>query len=194
MSNYRNDPSFPGNHHDQGQVPPPPARKPKKLRKGLLITAGVAVGVLTLSGVANSGSESAPPALPTVPPPTATAPADPTQVPAPAPVPATEAPAPAKETQTASQRQAVKKAKSYLEYSAFSRVGLVKQLEFEGFSSADAKYAVDHIEVDWNEQAAKKAKSYLEYSAFSRPSLIAQLEFDGFTPAQAEYGADAAGL
>src|SRR5690606_23693306 len=34
---------------------------------------------------------------------------------------------------TSAQRNAVRKAESYLEYSAFSESGLVTQLEFEGF-------------------------------------------------------------
>ena len=95
---------------------------------------------------------------------------------------------------TVSQQNAIQTAQNYLEYTAFSRQGLIAQLEFEEFSYADAVYAVDHIEVDWNEQAAKSAKNYLEYSSFSRQGLIDQLEFEGFTPAQAEYGVTAVGL
>ena len=95
---------------------------------------------------------------------------------------------------TISQRNAVRTAKDYLDYTAFSRAGLIQQLEYEGFSTADATYAVDHITVDWNEQAAKAAKSYLDYSGFSRSGLIDQLEYDGFTAAQAAYGASSAGL
>ncbi|WP_019972497.1 Ltp family lipoprotein [Mycobacterium sp. 141] len=95
---------------------------------------------------------------------------------------------------TVSQRNAVRTAKDYLDYTAFSREGLIKQLEFDDFSTADATFAVDHIAVDWNEQAAKAAKDYLDYSGFSRGGLIDQLEFDGFTSSQAAYGATAAGL
>jgi hypothetical protein len=71
---------------------------------------------------------------------------------------------------------------------------LIKQLEFEGFSNADATYAVDAITVSWNEQAAKKAKDYLDISAFSKSGLIDQLLFEGFTQAQAEYGVGTTGL
>ncbi|MFV8170895.1 Ltp family lipoprotein [Mycolicibacterium peregrinum] len=95
---------------------------------------------------------------------------------------------------TASQRNAVRSAKGYLDYSAFSRQGLIEQLEYEGFSAADATFAVDSIAVDWNVQAAKAAKAYLDYSGFSRSGLIDQLEYEGYTPAQAAYGATAAGL
>ena len=89
--------------------------------------------------------------------------------------------------------QAVEKAKSYLRYSSFSRSGLIKQLEFEGFSNADATYAVDHITVDWNEQAKKKAESYISWMSFSRSSLLSQLKYEGFTQSQAEYGVKAVG-
>ncbi len=99
-----------------------------------------------------------------------------------------------KSTETVSQKNAVRKAKSYLDLSGFSRKGLIKQLEFEKFSTEDATYAADAIGADWNEQAAKKAKSYLDLSGYSRASLIKQLEFEGFTNAQAAYGADKVGL
>lgn len=93
-----------------------------------------------------------------------------------------------------SQRNAVRAAKDYLDYTAFSRQGLIDQLEYSDFSTEDATFAVDHITVDWNEQAAKAAKDYLDYSAFSRGGLIDQLEYAGFSSAQAAYGATAAGL
>ncbi|WP_224390466.1 Ltp family lipoprotein [Pseudonocardia sp. ICBG1293] len=93
-----------------------------------------------------------------------------------------------------SRQNAVASAESYLDYTAFSRQGLIDQLTFEDYSTADATYAVDHVSVDWNEQAAKSAKSYMDYSSFSRGSLIDQLEYEGFTAAQAKHGADSVGL
>lgn len=93
---------------------------------------------------------------------------------------------------TASQKNAIRKAESYLSFTAFSRGRLIEQLEYEGFSNEDAVYAVDHINVDWNEQAYEKAKSYLEWGSFSEARLIEQLEFEGFTSEQAAYGANKA--
>jgi outer membrane biosynthesis protein TonB len=110
----------------------------------------------------------------------------------PAPTP-TPTPAPTS-SETVSQKNAVAKAKSYLNYTAFSHDGLVAQLEYDQFSHADAVYGADNSGANWNEQAAKKAKAYMEYSAFSRGSLIDQLKYDKFTQAQAEYGANAVGL
>lgn len=96
--------------------------------------------------------------------------------------------------ETTSQANARQKAADYLDYDAFSRSGLIKQLMYEGFTEADATYGVDAQNANWNEQAAKKAKDYLNYDSFSRDSLIKQLEYEGFTPAQAEYGASTTGL
>ena len=92
---------------------------------------------------------------------------------------------------TFEQEQAIGRAESYLRYSAFSRAGLISQLEFEGFSNADATFAVDNVSVDWFEQSALKAESYLSYSSFSRTGLIGQLEFEKFTAEQAEYAVNA---
>ncbi len=47
-----------------------------------------------------------------------------------------------------SQQNAVRAAEDYLEISAFSRQGLIEQLEYGGFSTADATFAVDYITVE----------------------------------------------
>lgn len=99
---------------------------------------------------------------------------------------------------TLSQQNAFSKAVDYLAFAAFSRSGLIHQLEFEGFPTADAEFAVARLEtssgVDWNTQAAEKAADYLSFSSFSRSGLIDQLLFEGFTPEQAEFGVSQTGL
>ncbi|MBD5785098.1 Ltp family lipoprotein [Cellulosimicrobium terreum] len=99
---------------------------------------------------------------------------------------------------TVAQQNAYQSAVDYLDYTAFSRSGLVDQLEFEEFSTADAEFAVARLEaeggVDWNEQAAASAADYLDYTSFSRSGLIDQLLFEGFTAEQAEYGVSKTGL
>ena len=95
---------------------------------------------------------------------------------------------------TTSQSNAIDSAEGYLRFSSFSRTGLIDQLEFEGFSNADATFAVETVNPDWFEQAAKSAESYLDFSSFSRQGLIDQLEFEGFTTEEATYGADQVGL
>jgi len=41
--------------------------------------------------------------------------------------------------------QAAKKAQEYLDYDSFSRSGLIKQLEFEGFTPAQAAYGAKKV-------------------------------------------------
>ena len=103
-----------------------------------------------------------------------------------APLAVTAAPA---EATTRAQSQAIGTAKDYLAYSAFSRLGLVDQLEYDRFSHRVSLYAVDHIKVSWKSQAYKAARAYLHYSHFSLAGLIDQLEYDKFTHRQAVRGA-----
>lgn len=95
---------------------------------------------------------------------------------------------------TISQQNALRTAKDYLDFSAFSRPGLIGQLEYEKYSTEDASWAVDRVAVDWNEQAVKSAKDYLDFTSFSRAGLLDQLIYEGFTPEQAEYGVSQTGL
>ena len=90
--------------------------------------------------------------------------------------------------------QAVRAAREYLQFQAFSLKGLVKQLKFDGYSTSDATYGASHSGANWMKQAVKSAKAYLRLQAFSRIGMIQQLEFEGFTPAQARHGAIGAGL
>jgi hypothetical protein len=133
----------------------------------------------------------APPTTPPPPPPTTAAPPPPPPAPPPTAPPTTADPF---ASESVSQRNARRSAAQYLEVSAFSRTGLIEQLEFEGFSNADATYGVDAQFADWNQQAAASAAQYLEVSAFSRSGLYDQLIFEGFTPSEAEYGVSTTGL
>jgi flagellar biosynthesis GTPase FlhF len=96
------------------------------------------------------------------------------------------------------QQNAYRSAVSYLDLMGFSRSGVIEQLEFEGYSTADAEFAIARLEaeggVDWNAEAAESAASYMDLTAFSRAGLVDQLLFEGFTPEQAEYGVSTTGL
>ena len=94
---------------------------------------------------------------------------------------------------TLGMSNALDQALSYLNYSAFSYTGLIDQLEYEGYSTDEATYAVDNCGADWNEQALLKAQSYLEYSAFSESGLEEQLEYEGFTTDEATYAVENCG-
>ena len=89
---------------------------------------------------------------------------------------------------TQGQINALKTAKSYLDFTSFSYAGLISQLEYEGYTASEAKYGADHCGADWYEQAAKKAAEYLEIMPFSRSGLIDQLEYEGFSYDEASYG------
>jgi hypothetical protein len=101
---------------------------------------------------------------------------------------------------TVAQQNAIQSAEDYLDFQAFSRLGLIDQLSSkygEGFSKADATFAVDHVKVNWNEQAALSAKQYLKTGSFSHNGLVDQLSSrhgERFTRAQAEYGVSQTGL
>ncbi len=94
---------------------------------------------------------------------------------------------------TMSQENALQTAQSYLSMMGFSRTGLMGQLEFEGYSTEDATFAVDSAGADWSAEAAEKAKSYLDMMAFSRQGLYDQLAFEGFSPEEIEAGLAAVG-
>ena len=98
---------------------------------------------------------------------------------------------PAEPEMTTDQEQAVETAQSYLDTGSFSRKGLIEQLRFEGFSKAEATFAVDYIDPNWNAQAEQTAQNYLDTGGFSRKGLIGQLVFEGFTRSQAEHGVNA---
>lgn len=110
--------------------------------------------------------------------------------PPPTPIETTEAHSETEISMTTGQKNALKSAKNYLSFSAFSYDGLIKQLEFEKYTTEEAIFAVENCGADWNEQALKSARNYLSFSAFSYSGLIKQLEFEGFTSEQAAYGAD----
>ena len=95
---------------------------------------------------------------------------------------------------------ALDSAQDYLDYSAFSRQGLIDQLSSkygEGFKVEDATWAVDQLGADWKEQAVLSAKEYLAYDSFSRQGLIEQLSSqygEKFTVEEATYAVDKIGL
>lgn len=88
------------------------------------------------------------------------------------------------------------KALEYLQYvPGFSRLGLIAQLEYEGYTAEQSIYGTDATHTDWNNQAMLDAQQYLDnVGPFSYSGMVSQLEYDQFTPAQAAYGATAVGL
>jgi hypothetical protein len=95
---------------------------------------------------------------------------------------------------TTSQEAALQSAQQYLAMgSGFSRAGLTGQLSSkagDGFPHADAVWAVNHTDADWNAQAVLSAKAYKSMGGFSKSGLTQQLTSsagDQYTPAQAAF-------
>lgn len=95
---------------------------------------------------------------------------------------------------TRAQENAVGTAQDYLDYSGFSKKGLIRQLEFEGYERKDIDVALSTIKVNWKAEAVETAEAYLDYTNFSRSGLIEQLEFEGYTSEQARYAVSKVGL
>jgi Host cell surface-exposed lipoprotein len=88
--------------------------------------------------------------------------------------------------QRAEAENAIGSAQDYLDLAGFSRSGLIKQLEYEGYSTANATYAVDHVGADWNAEAVQSAQDYLDLQNFSQQGLSEQLAYEGYTPEQVQ--------
>lgn len=94
---------------------------------------------------------------------------------------------------TLGEKNALKRAKEYLDTIPFSYEGLIRQLKFEKYSESEAIYGAANCGADWNEQAYLKALDYLDTMSFSRDGLIRQLKYEKFTDEQAEYAANKVG-
>ena len=90
---------------------------------------------------------------------------------------------------TLGEKNALKEAKSRLEYSAYSYNELMRVLmEYDGYTLMEARYGVNNCGADWYEQAVKSAQDRLEYSAYSKAELTEVLiKYDGFTQEQAKH-------
>ncbi|WP_223254449.1 Ltp family lipoprotein [Bacillus sp. HNG] len=95
---------------------------------------------------------------------------------------------------TVSQQNAIRHAENYISTMPFSKTGLIEQLEYEGYSTEDATFAVDHIEVDWREQAVRHAKNYNDTMPMSRQGLIDQLMYEGHSQEDSTYAVEQIGL
>lgn len=91
-------------------------------------------------------------------------------------------------------QQAVQSAQGYLTGGeGFSYQGLLQQLTSSsgsGFTQAQAEYAINNLNPNWDQQAVEAAKGYLNTGGFSQSSLLQQLTSSygsGFTQSQAEY-------
>lgn len=155
----------------------------------LLVVVGF-VGAVTTGDDPDDNSSSAPPSSATVEDADETAPST---APSTTAAPTTTLPPEPPEV-TNARRSALQ----YLEFSGFSRQGLIDQLSSEygdQYPVDAATAAVDSLNVDWNAEAVEAAEAYLEFQGFSHAGLVDQLSSeygDQFTPEQAEHGATVA--
>jgi hypothetical protein len=165
------------------------------LTKNHKLIAAILAGIAILMVVALSACHSTTTAAVKAPATQATtqAPAPPTtQAP---PVQAPQPTTPSTPSMTVSQQQAVQAAQGYLsDGEGFSYEGLLQQLTSsygDGFSHADAQFAINYLNPNWDAQAVASAQGYLDDGdGFSRSGLIQQLTSSygsGFTTAQATY-------
>ena len=85
------------------------------------------------------------------------------------------------------RRAAVESALNYISCMPFSTSGLYEQLLFEGFSEQDSEFAVNCLNIDYDQMCYEKAISYItNIGGFSKQSLIDQLVYEGFTEEQAK--------
>lgn len=104
--------------------------------------------------------------------------------------------APAEPQMTSGQENALQAGQNYIDTMPFSQKGLIQQLSSpagDDYSLADATFAANHVEADWNAEAVEAAENYLDMMPFSHNGLVQQLSSsagDKFTPAQAQYAAN----
>jgi hypothetical protein len=191
-------PYQPAQPYGSGYGPAQPPQQPPKKRKGLscLGCLGVFALIAIIGGVAaaHSGSSSSAGLTSQSPVAVATGEQPAAQQPA---APASSAPA-----MTVAEASAVQAAQQYLSLgSGFSEAGLLQQLtssDGSGFSPADAQFAINYVQPDWDQQADLSAKNYMNtIGGFSASSLLQQLTSpDGgqFTQSQAQQAVQAVGL
>ncbi|MDE7089652.1 MAG: Ltp family lipoprotein, partial [Prevotella sp.] len=95
---------------------------------------------------------------------------------------------------TGGEINALNYAVAYLDVMPFSLNGLIEQLEYEGFSYEEAKFAADNCGADWKEQAVLMGRKYIELYNFSRSDLYEQLKYEGFSGDEAGFALDELGL
>lgn len=95
---------------------------------------------------------------------------------------------------TENQQKALDKANEYVDTLPLSHDGLIKQLEYDGYTTDVATYAADNCSVNWNKEAKEMAEQYMDSTTYTYKEMVQQLEAEGFTKKQAKFGAKAVGL
>ena len=67
------------------------------------------------------------------------------------------------ESLSENQVQAIQTAKDYLDTMPLSQTELLQMLTVENINLKDAKFALEYLDIDWNQEARKKAKEYCKH-------------------------------
>ena len=95
---------------------------------------------------------------------------------------------------TENQQKALDKANEYVDTLPLSHDGLIKQLEYDGYTTDVATYAADNCSANWNKEAKEMAEQYMDSTTYTYKDMVQQLETEGFTKDRAKFGAKAVGL
>ena len=92
-------------------------------------------------------------------------------------------------------RKALEQAQEYIDTMFLSELGLYRQFNLDytvHFSDEAIEYAVENVNVDYNEEALEAAISHRGNYAYDGEKLYNQLSgnYDGFTEEQAQYAMD----
>lgn len=91
-------------------------------------------------------------------------------------------------------QRAARKAETYATMMDMSKQRILEQLtsEYDQYSPEAAQYAIDNLDVDFNEVALKKAESYSKTAHMSQQGIYEQLVSfaEGFTETEAQYAID----
>ncbi|MCR6546870.1 Ltp family lipoprotein [Dehalobacterium formicoaceticum] len=93
-------------------------------------------------------------------------------------------------------KNALKSAQNYVNIMPFSKEGLYDQLTSEygdQYPAEAAQYAIENVQVDYNEEALEAAKNYQKIMPMSDQELFDQLTSehgDNYTDSQAQYAID----
>lgn len=88
---------------------------------------------------------------------------------------------------TAEQKDAVGRVNGNMRTEHYSKVGLIAQLESEGFSNEVAVFAVDYDKPDFNAAALGKAQMLVNNNGVAVENVSAELEALGFTAEEIDY-------
>ena len=92
---------------------------------------------------------------------------------------------------TSTEEQALETAQNRIDREGYGRLALVDTLRYEdGFSKADATFAVDNVRANWRQEAVERAQARIDGPPYTPTSLIAHVKQEGFSRDEAAFAVD----